>query len=71
MKRLEIFFENEEGKTVKYSLDNPIEPVDPEAIQAAMNEVIEQNAFYSNGGDLIEIKSARLVENIVEEIEFD
>ena len=32
-------------------------------------EIIAQNAFTSTGGDLIEKKSARLVENIVDDIE--
>lgn len=69
MKRLELFFENEDGKTVKYTLDYPVEPADPEAIHAAMDEVIEQNAFFSSGGDVVTKKGARIVENIVEEID--
>lgn len=69
MKKLELFFENEEGKTVKYTLDEPKEPADPTTIQAAMDEIIEQNAFYSSGGDLIAKKSARIVETNIEEID--
>ena len=69
MKKLELFFENEDGKTVKFSLDKPIEPVNTETVNAAMDEIIAQNAFQSTGGDIVAKKSARLVENIIEEIE--
>lgn len=69
MKNLELKFENEDGKTVTYSLEKPVEPVDPESVKSAMDEIIEQNAFTSAGGDLIAKKSARLVEHTVEEIE--
>lgn len=69
MKKIELFFENEDGKTVKFSLDKPAEPVDPETVQKVMDEIITQNAFESTGGDLVAKKSARLVENIIEDIE--
>lgn len=69
MKRIELFFENEDGKTVKYTLDEPVEPVDPEAVNAAMDEIIAQNAFDSSGGDIVAKKSARIVEHIIEEID--
>ncbi|HLR09068.1 MAG TPA: DUF2922 domain-containing protein [Bacillota bacterium] len=69
MKKLELQFFNEDGKTVTYTLEKPIEPVDPEDVNSAMDEIIEQNAFTSSGGDIVEKKGARLVEHIVEEIE--
>ncbi|MFC4386560.1 DUF2922 domain-containing protein [Gracilibacillus marinus] len=69
MKVLELKFENEEGKVVTVSLDSPVEPVDVVAINAAMDTIIAQNAFFSSGGDLVAIKSARLVERNVEDIE--
>lgn len=71
MKKLELKFENEDGKTVTYSLEKPIEPVEPEAVKAAMDEIITQNAFTSSGGDLVAKKSARVVERTVEEIKLD
>lgn len=71
MKQIELKFENEDGKTVTYSLENPIEPVDPEAVKEAMDEIITQNAFTSSGGDLVAKKSARIVARTVEEIELD
>lgn len=69
LKKLELFFENEEGRTVKHSLDNPIEPVNPALVEAAMDEIIQQNIFFSPGGNLVKKKSARVVETIVEDIE--
>lgn len=69
MKKIELFFENEEGKTVKYTLDKPVEPVDTENVNAAMDEIITQDAFESKGGHLVKKKSARIVENIIEDIE--
>lgn len=71
MKRIELFFENEDGKTVKYSLDKPIEPVNPTSVQLAMDDIITQNVFTTTGGDLVAKKSARIVETIVEEIPLD
>lgn len=69
MKKLELHFENEMGRVVRFSLDHPIEPVNPATVIAAMDEIIEQNVFQSNGGELIAKRQARLVENIVEEID--
>src|SRR5699024_8253091 len=69
VKKLELQFFNEDGKTVTYTLEKPIEPVDPEDVNSAMDEIIEQNAFTSSGGDIVEKKGARLVEHIVSEIE--
>ena len=69
MKTLELRFENEEGKNVTISLDSPIEPVDPAAINAAMDEIIAQNAFDSSGGELVAKKDARVVARNVTIIE--
>ncbi|WP_026570722.1 MULTISPECIES: DUF2922 domain-containing protein [Sediminibacillus] len=69
MKKLELKFLNEEDKTVTISLDQPVEPADPAAVNAAMDEIINQNTFFSSGGDLVSKKSARIVERNVEEIE--
>nr|WP_221437333.1 DUF2922 domain-containing protein [Gracilibacillus halotolerans] len=69
VKTLELRFENEEGKNVTISLDNPVEPVDPAEINAAMDEIIAQNAFDSSGGELVAKKDARVVERNVTVIE--
>lgn len=69
MKKIEMRFENEEGRVVTYSLDYPLEDLDATAVNAVMDQVIEENVFTSSGGDLIGKRSARVVEQIVEEIE--
>jgi len=68
MKTLELKFANEEDKTVTVSLDEPVEPADPQVIAAAMDTIIAQQAFYSSGGELVGKKSARIVERNVFEI---
>lgn len=71
VRKLELIFENAEGKNVTYSLDQPVEPVDIEAVEAAMEEVIAQDVFSSNGGNIVAKKAARIVERTVEDIEIE
>lgn len=71
MKKLELRFVNELGRTVTYSLEEPIEPIDSTLVREAMDEIIAQNAFTSTGGDLVAKHSARIVENKVEEIDIE
>lgn len=71
MKKIELFFENEEGKTVKYSLDNPGEDLSPVTVKTVMDTIIAQNIFESTGGELVAKKSARIVENVIEEINLE
>lgn len=71
MKKLELLFENEEGKTVTYSLDEPVDPADPVAIEEAMDEVIAQNIFNSSGGEIVAKKGARIVERTVTDVEIE
>lgn len=69
MKTLELKFGNQEDKIVTVSLENPVEPVDPVLVNAAMDAIIAQNAFFSSGGDLVSKKSARVVERNVAEVQ--
>ncbi|MBN6205772.1 DUF2922 domain-containing protein [Ralstonia pickettii] len=71
MKKLELKFRNEEDKIVTYSLDNPIEPVDPAAVNEAMDEILAQNVFTTSGGELVAKASARVVEQNIEDIEIN
>ncbi|MEI3602774.1 DUF2922 domain-containing protein, partial [Oceanobacillus sp. SE10311] len=41
MKKLQLQFENQEGKVVTYTLDDPVEPIDHEAVNEAMDTIIE------------------------------
>ncbi|MBA2176026.1 DUF2922 domain-containing protein [Halobacillus locisalis] len=65
MKKLEFKFLNEDGKTVTISLDQPVEPADPALVNAAMDAIIQENCFYSSGGNLVSKKEARIVERNV------
>ncbi|MFC0469175.1 DUF2922 domain-containing protein [Halalkalibacter kiskunsagensis] len=67
--KLELIFENEMGKNVTLSLDNPVEPVDPIAISAAMDAIVTENAFITNGGEIVSKKAARIVDRTVTDIE--
>lgn len=71
MKRLELLFENEDGKTVTYALDSPVDPADEVAVNAAMDEIISQNVFHSSGGNVIAKKGARIVERTVTDIDIE
>lgn len=57
------------GNNVTISLDNPIEPVNQAAVSNAMDEIIAENVFTSNGGDLVAKHGARIVERNVTEVE--
>ncbi|MGV3488055.1 MAG: DUF2922 domain-containing protein [Tuberibacillus sp.] len=67
-KTLELIFENAEGKTVRYTLDAPVDPMDSAAVNSAMDTIIAQNAFTSSGGDIVKKKAARIVERNVTDI---
>ena len=71
MKKLELIFENEAGKSVTYSLDEPVEPVDTEAVIHAMDEIINQNVFITRDGPLVAKRGARIVERTVTDIQLD
>lgn len=71
MKKLDLLFENEEGKTVTYSLNNPIEPADPELVNEVMDTIIAENIFETKGGAVVKKKGARIVDRQVEEIDID
>lgn len=71
MKRIELLFKNEEGNNVTISLDDPIEPVNPDTVGKVMDEIIAQNVFSSSGGDLVSKHAARVVERNVTEIEIE
>lgn len=71
MKKLDLLFKAADGSTVTLSVDQPIEPVDPVAVNAAMDEIIAQNVFQTRGGELKRKHAARIVERNVTEIEIE
>lgn len=70
-KQLELQFLNEDNRTVTISLENPIEPVNPDDVKNVMDTVISENVFMSSGGNLVSKKGARIVERTVSEIEIE
>ncbi len=69
MKTIELRFRNADDKLVRFNLDNPVDPIDPVVINEAMDTIIAENVFTSSGGDLLTKEGARVVEQLVEEIE--
>lgn len=69
MKKIELRFRNVDDKLVRFELDNPVDPIDPAVVNEAMDTIIAENVFTSSGGDLLTKESARIVQQIVEEIE--
>ncbi len=70
-KQLELQFLNEDERTVTISLENPIEPVDPETVKTVMDTIISENVFMTSGGDLVSKKGARIVERTVTDIDIE
>lgn len=68
-KTLELQFTNLEGKIAKINVDSPIDPVDPLALSAAMDEIVTSNVFITNGGEFVSKKGARIIDRNVTEIE--
>lgn len=68
-KVLELIFKNEQDKTVRITLQAPVEPVESGEVVTAMDEIIAENIFFSSGGDWIEKAGARLVSRTVEDID--
>lgn len=69
MKTIELRFRNTDDKLVRFSLDNPVDPIDAVVVNEAMEAIIAENVFTSSGGDILKKESARVVEQLVEEIE--
>ncbi|MCM3617799.1 DUF2922 domain-containing protein [Sutcliffiella horikoshii] len=66
---LELLFLNEEGSTVKISVDDPKADLTSEEIEQAMDTLIDANVFTSKGGNIIEKNGARIIERNVTEFE--
>ncbi|MGM0877120.1 MAG: DUF2922 domain-containing protein [Bacillota bacterium] len=67
-KTLELQFLNTAGKTVKINVDSPVDPIDPAALTAAMDQILAANIFISTDGDFVSKKGARIIDRNVTEI---
>jgi hypothetical protein len=70
-KTLELQCTTQFEKNAKFTLNDPIEPVDPTAVKTVMETLIADNVFQSSSGALVEIKGARVVERNVTEYEIE
>ncbi|MBC6973874.1 MULTISPECIES: DUF2922 domain-containing protein [unclassified Bacillus (in: firmicutes)] len=67
MTALELIFLKEDGKTVVFSIDNPITPVNEQTISQVMDTILSSEIFLSLSGNTRK-KGARLVEKKVSEV---
>ncbi|MDQ0257141.1 hypothetical protein J2S74_004587 [Evansella vedderi] len=68
-KRLELIFTNENGKAATISIDDPIEPVNPQSVAQAMDTIIASNVFATFDGGLVGKRRARVVERRVDQVD--
>ncbi|MBM6646082.1 DUF2922 domain-containing protein [Bacillus sp. RIT 809] len=68
MQVLELVFVKEDGKTVIFSIDNPITPVNELVVNQVMDTILSSSVF-SSIGENTRKKGARLVEKTVSEVQ--
>lgn len=61
-KKLLMSFRNADGNRVSLSIDDPRANVTDAEVKAAMQMVLDENIFDSNGGALVQIVDATIVE---------
>ncbi|MDR7869639.1 MAG: DUF2922 domain-containing protein [Tissierellaceae bacterium] len=69
-KKLEMDFIDGTNKRFRLSIEDPKEDLDPIVIEAAMDEILTNNIFVSNGVDLVSTEAARIITTTVDEMEF-
>ncbi|MBY7124786.1 DUF2922 domain-containing protein [Bacillus sp. 16GRE42] len=67
MQVLELIFAKEDGKTVVFSIEKPITPVDAHVVNQVMDTILASSVF-STINDNTRKKGARLVEKNVSEV---
>lgn len=67
MQVLELVFAKEDGKTVVFSIEKPITPVDAEGVSQVMDTILASTVF-SSITENTRKKGARLVEKSVSEV---
>ena len=61
-KKLLMSFRNADGNQVSLSIDDPRADVTDVEVKAAMQMVLDENIFTSNGGELVAIVDATIIE---------
>jgi hypothetical protein len=65
---LRLIFQNEEGRTVTLSVNDPQDPLESEDVNSAMELVINSDIFQTSGGSIIEKVKAEVVSRQVDTI---
>ena len=68
-KRLLMTFKTDGGKKVSISVDNPRTDITENEIKDAMTTILNSNIFSPNGGSLVEMVEAKIVET--DTVEYD
>ena len=66
MQVLELIFAKEDGKTVVFSIEKPITPIDAQVVNQVMDTILASSVFSSINENTR--KRARLVERTVSEV---
>lgn len=70
-KRLEMVFRDAVGKTMKITVDNADDNLTGESVKTAMETIIAKNIFATEGGDLVAIDGARIVDTNIQELDVE
>ncbi|HDR7631671.1 MULTISPECIES: DUF2922 domain-containing protein [Bacillus] len=68
MQVLELIFVKEDGKTVSFSIENPITPVNELVVNQVMDTILSSSVF-SSISENTRKKGARLIEKNVSEVQ--
>lgn len=68
MQVLELIFAKEDGKTVVFSIDTPITPIDAPVVNQVMDTILASSVF-SSIDENTRKKGARLIEKNVSEVQ--
>ncbi|ACK63315.1 MULTISPECIES: DUF2922 domain-containing protein [Bacillus] len=68
MQVLELIFAKEDGKTVVFSIDTPITPIDAQVVNQVMDTILASSVF-SSIDENTRKKGARLIEKNVSEVQ--
>ncbi|MDA2648793.1 MULTISPECIES: DUF2922 domain-containing protein [Bacillus cereus group] len=68
MQVLELIFAKEDGKTVVFSIDTPITPINAQVVNQVMDTILASSVF-SSIDENTRKKGARLIEKNVSEVQ--
>ncbi|MGG2094505.1 DUF2922 domain-containing protein [Bacillus sp. S13(2024)] len=70
MEVLELIFLKEDGKTVTFSIENPLTPVNEQTVNSIMDTIVSSNIFLTLDQSARK-KGARLVEKTISEVKIN